>query len=205
MIDYMLRPNQKRSRNAIFMIWVFTLLYAIPIFFEGFEYLYVDEYDESLGTIIFYLLWGLFSFLAIIAMILSAVTFIMWFRRAYYNLHQKVTGLSYTDGWAASSWFIPLANLFVPYAIMRDLYTRTNVLLEQSDSPKLRLSNVKIWWGLWIISGIVEWTSFKASMNDLIEISLTLSVIALMLTLPLAIITIKVIENYSVSESELMN
>ena len=54
------------------------------------------------------------SFLGIIyliAYIISGITFIMWFRRAYFNLHQKVSWLNHSEGWAAGCWFVPIVNL----------------------------------------------------------------------------------------------
>lgn len=39
--------------------------------------------------------------LYVIAYIVSAVTFIQWFRRAYYNLHLLVPRLNREEGWAA--------------------------------------------------------------------------------------------------------
>jgi len=59
---------------------------------------------------------------------ISVITFIMWFRRAYFNLHQKVNHLSYSEGWAAGSWFVPIINLYRPYQIMKEIYIETKKL-----------------------------------------------------------------------------
>ncbi|TRX16514.1 DUF4328 domain-containing protein [Flavobacterium franklandianum] len=58
----------------------------------------------------------------IVVFILSAITFIQWFRLAYFNLHLRVNRLSYSDGWAAGCWFMPIVNLFRPYQIMKKLF-----------------------------------------------------------------------------------
>ncbi len=52
----------------------------------------------------------------------------MWFRRAYFNLHQKVSYLSHSEGWAAGSWFVPIVNLYRPYQIMKEIYVETKEL-----------------------------------------------------------------------------
>jgi len=75
--------------------------------------------------------------IAIISMVvalISAVTFIMWFRRAYFNLHSRVSKLSFTEGWAAGAWFVPIVNLGRPLNIMQELYNKTAALLKEKDS-----------------------------------------------------------------------
>ena len=34
-----------------------------------------------------------------------------------------MTGLAWSPAWAASAWFVPFANLAVPFAIARDLWS----------------------------------------------------------------------------------
>lgn len=187
------------------MIWIVTFVSVLSVICEYVDFHFIEENDESDSVSVFYLVWGFFSFVFIIIYIISAVTFIMWFRRAYYNLHQKISDLSYTESWAAIGWFIPLANLVVPYVIMKDLYTKINILLQNNTVSRLKISNVRIWWGLWIVSSIIGSLSFRASMNDLEEVSLVLSIIDCIIAIPLAIVTVRIIEDYSVSESELVS
>ena len=53
------------------------------------------------------------------------VAFGMWIFRAVGNA-RAATGDSYkTPGWSVGWWFIPFANLVVPYFILRDLYERS--------------------------------------------------------------------------------
>ena len=62
--------------------------------------------------------------LYVIAYIVSAVTFIQWFRRAYYNLHLLVPRLNREEGWAAGSWFVPSWTCFGPTKSCRN-FTRS--------------------------------------------------------------------------------
>ncbi len=51
-----------------------------------------------------------------------AITWLVWQHRAQANLYaRRVPGLRYTPGWSVGWWFIPLANVVVPYLSMREL------------------------------------------------------------------------------------
>jgi len=144
----------------------------------------------------------------LIASIISAITFIMWFRRAYYNLHQKVGTLSLSEGWAAGSWFIPIVCLYRPYQIMKELYIETKELLKRNgfaESVNYTTSYLGWWWGLWIASGIIGNFILRFSLrsaetiDDYIELTIAQMVISV-LGIPLALITIKIIKDYSGAE-----
>lgn len=139
-----------------------------------------------------------------IAYLISAVTFIQWFRRAYFNLHLKVNHLSQTEGWAAGSWFVPIVNLYRPYQIMKELYKETKEFLTEKElniSKSFNTNYLGIWWALWIISSVVGQFVFRYSMRTetLEEIS-RMTVVSMALNIigiPLALVTIKVIREYS--------
>ena len=141
-----------------------------------------------------------------------SILFLMWFRRAYYNLHQLKNNLSYTDGWAVGSWFIPFANWVLPYRIMKEIYDSTrNLFIQRGDiQPKLPTNFVTIWWTISIISSVVNYFVFRASMLDdpTIEMSYTTSIINVIGTLLLIIslfLCIKVVKDYAKVEPLLSN
>jgi len=129
-----LRPNEQRAKSAIVLIWI-VLAFEIISFISSYiqydllqtaanggqismEYATANDTRERIVGIT-----------SMIVYIISAITFIQWFRRAYYNLHLRAELLSYTEGWAAGSWFVPIVNLIRPYRIMTELYEETNELL----------------------------------------------------------------------------
>ncbi|MFT5823765.1 MAG: hypothetical protein ACI8ZM_005028 [Crocinitomix sp.] len=112
--------------------------------------------------------------IVLIINIVLIVLFIQWFRRAYHNLHKAgEKNLVSTEGWAAGWWFIPFANWFMPYRIMREIWDRT-CNYGQSDIDDLsdtydasidagagEVSNdsvniVNFWWAFWIASNIIS-------------------------------------------------
>jgi hypothetical protein len=145
--------------------------------------------------------------LSAIAYIISAVTFIQWFRRAYYNLHLKVNFLNYTEGWAAGCWFVPFINLYRPYQIMKELYEETDELLSKkgiSVNQTFSTTLLGWWWALWIINNLLAQFVFrytlKAESIDELTTSTIASMVGNLLGIPLALIAIKVIKDYSAIE-----
>jgi hypothetical protein len=144
----------------------------------------------------------------LIAYIISAVTFIRWFRRAYYNLHTKIDYLNYSENWASSSWIVPVVNLYRPYQIMKELYQETRELLTNNGitrSFNLSTNLLIWWWTIWVINNILGQIIYRFSMNadtvDKLIFSTTANMLSNIIGIPLALITIKIIKDYSASES----
>ncbi|MDR2384617.1 MAG: DUF4328 domain-containing protein [Tannerella sp.] len=142
----------------------------------------------------------------LVAYVISCITFIMWFRRAYYNLHQRISTLSYSEGWAAGCWFVPIVNLYLPYQIMKELYVETKELLSQkglAEKVGYTTAYLEWWWILWIIDGVLEYVVFRFS-PKIDELDLDgwlfitgISIVSGITGIILALITIKVIKDYS--------
>ena len=210
-----LRPNAQRAKNAIALIWVVLALELISFISGYFQYdlLQSAANGESISSetatandtreqII--------SIIYMIAYIISSVTFIQWFRRAYYNLHIRVDHLSLSEGWAAGSWFVPIVSLFRPYQIMKELYKETEELLIKERTvidENFTTRFLGWWWALWILSTVIGQFVFrytlKAESIDELTISTISSMVGNIVGIPLALITVKVIRDYSNVEPQL--
>lgn len=146
-------------------------------------------------TVTFSLSSLLINFFCILIGLSSGIAFIMWFRRAYFNLHQKVSYLAHAEGWAAGCWFVPIINLFLPYQIMKEIHVETKELFvrEGMDAPGYSTKLIGWWWGLWLFGGVIpSLCSFFFNYNPFIN------VISLLITyIPLSLITMKIIRDYS--------
>lgn len=204
-----LKPNEQRSKNAIILIWIVLVMDVISIISSCLQYDLLktasnggeisQEFAASND-----LREQVIAIIYIIVSILSAITFIQWFRRAYYNLHLKVNNLSHTEGWAAGSWFVPIINLFRPYQIMKELFQETNLFLKRNDIytyEHFSVSSLGLWWTLWIIARFVGQFVFKYSLKaetiDELIISTIASMVENCVGIFLAIITVRIIEQYS--------
>lgn len=131
-----LKPNGQRAKNAITLIWIVLVLEIVSLISGYFQYDLLQtianggeistETANTNDTIV-----EIIGIIYLIAYIISGVTFILWFRRAYFNLHLRVNHLSQTEGWAAGSWFVPIVSLYRPYQIMKELYHETRKLLSK--------------------------------------------------------------------------
>ena len=74
--------------------------------------------NEVRGSDTFAMVVGSLQFLAALTVI---VTFLVWLHRASRNLH-LLSGrqMRFTPGWAVGWWFIPFANLVMPYKVVRE-------------------------------------------------------------------------------------
>lgn len=207
-----LKPNQKRAKNAITLIWIVFAMEIIAFISGYFQFDLLqhaadgakvsmetananDKREQIIG--IAYL----------IVYVTSAVTFILWFRRAYFNLGQQTGSLTHTDVWATIGWFVPFANLYVPYRIMKEIYQKTNYLLKDSMvnvASKLSTSSLGLWWTLWIINNLIGQFVFRYSLKAESIEELTISTIVAMIGnvvgIPLALITVNIIKRYAAVE-----
>jgi hypothetical protein len=207
-----LKPNRQRAKNAVTLIWIVLALEIVSFISGYFQYDLLQTVANG-GEISADTATAndtreqIIAILYMIAYFISAITFILWFRRAYYNLHLKVKYLSYTEGWAAGSWFVPIANLYRPYKIMREMYLVTKEFLTKKGighNQAFSTNALGWWWALWIISNIFGQIVFRSSLKAETIDDLTTSTIAGMIGniigVPLAYITVKVIKNYSNAE-----
>lgn len=214
-----LKHNEQRGKTAMILIWtvmaistIISVASAVDVFLL-LQYADGQELSQTAADISDIVL-RVSGYLYIAAYIISAFTFILWFRRAYYNL-QVITGnTEYTDGWAAGSWFIPVANLFIPYNIMKELYTKTDQYLfvdDNEDYSDNRLSTNYIgwWWALWIICNVfgrvISKAMDKAETLDGIIISRIFYTGFSLSSIILAFITIIVIRDYTEAEKRIYN
>lgn len=201
------KPNNERSRILLLMIWIVLALEIISIFSSVLQYNLLQTVSNG-GEVTSEaanandIREQVIGIISLIAFIISGIAFILWFRRAYYNLHQKVRTLTFTEGWAAGCWFVPIINLYRPYQIMKEMYEETKRYLKgESMDCDLSTTFIGIWWTVWIINGILGQIIFRLSwradtLPELITIT-TLSIISGIVGIGLAFVTVKVIRDYA--------
>lgn len=204
-MEQRLRPNADRARNAITLLWLMagceTLMLLLNYRQLGLLKRLERGEDLSEHTINNSdIAMGLASLVYLAVFIFTAITFIKWFRRAFYNLQRSTTGLQYTEDWAAAGWFVPVLNLFRPYQIMRELYTRTIKLVGATSGT----AHVGWWWALWMITGILGQVAFRLDMqaDDPGEMILStqLAIAEALFGIPAALLALMVVKRYAAME-----
>ncbi len=198
-----LRDNQQRANNAKIWIKLSLVSYALGLVYSIYLF-YMTSEGGAIRTMEDLQLFGIVTMLiglfALTAFIGSAITFIQWFRRAYYNAHQVFTGLRYSEGWAAGAWWIPIFNLFGPYQIASDFYKKTESLLRKEGlhEGKSKFSTVGWWWGFWVASSVLG-----NSNSTGLSVGLTAEFLSSICGLVAGYFVLQFIDNYSKLEVKL--
>lgn len=203
-----LRPNGHRAKITIILIWIVLALHIASIISGYLQYELLQDVSEGTNVSVETadandLREQIIAITYVVAMLVSAIWFIMWFRRAYYNLGVLVHDLNYPEGWAAGSWFVPFINLIRPYQIMKEIYTRSKEILFRNGHPEETLSQryLILWWTLWVITSIADrfiakFAQNAESLDELINATI-LSLVLNIVSVPLCFVTVKVISDYS--------
>lgn len=105
------------------------------------------ESDDRVGTT---------AIIYLLALILSVITYLLWYSRAYRNtIAMGVTRPRYGTRWAVWYWFIPIVSLFRPKQVMNDIWRGSDPDLPNpiggvSERPVNPL--IHWWWAFWILS-----------------------------------------------------
>lgn len=91
--------------------------------------------------------FGLLGFL-ILMVIVTFIGWLIWQHRAHANLRALgAANLSYSPGWAVGWWFIPFANIVMPYLTVRELWKASNPEASAIDwKARGGAAIVGLWW-----------------------------------------------------------
>jgi len=157
------------------------------------------ELSDQIQTIVTYLNVGV--------SIITGVFFIMWFRRAYFNLQQLPGSyFRYSEGWAAGAWFVPILNWIRPYQIMREIWDGNQHYVSHRIGGGASNTPVGTWWAFWIIMSLSSNVYFRLAqaaddVQELISISL-FGIIVEVISVVAAILAIMMVRKASQIEDE---
>lgn len=109
----------------------------------------------------------LVQFMVAIASTLLSLTLIFvigrWIYRAAWNLrHIGAKRLAYSPGWAVGWYFVPFANLVMPFRAMREIWLASHEPTRWRDTS---VGTLSIWWMLWLATSIGGNISFRLAMR----------------------------------------
>lgn len=128
---------------------------------------------------------------AFLALLLSFVLVGRWIYRASANAHALSTDLTITPGWAVGWYFVPFANLAMPFQAMKEVWRESHEAAgrhEESESPLLGW-----WWGLWIATNVLGNLSMALGGRspEALEGAVYVDLIAAAINVPLCLILIR--------------
>jgi hypothetical protein len=106
-------------------------------------------------TIVLLAVVGFASIGWMLVALLSALVVSLWIYRAHANLRTiGLDELHYSPGWAVGSFFVPLANLMVPFRAMRELYNRS--FGEEAHFASTSVGDVTSWWSSFLVGALIQ-------------------------------------------------
>lgn len=207
-----IKSNADRGSAIVSILKVYLGLSVIDFLFSLYQYRvwsnynfnpalnsWDSEYDYP-EVVQFDLLYGAFSLIFFVVMIITYVRFIKWFRRAYCNLNRVGVSTDKKEGWAAGAWFIPIYSLFAPFQIMKEIWNKTQTFYKENAEESNLLA---LWWGLWVASSLITNQVGGFIDGNGPEKEAVLNIIACALWIPATHVTISLIQKVSSFEEEM--
>lgn len=211
----LLRDNTARAKQVISIFWIMAGISVINMASLAWRYFLLsaarqDPENADLAAIsLSDSLKQIIVIVYFIIYILAVVFFILWFRRAYFNLHQLPWhNARYTEGWAAGSWFVPIIWFWWPYQIMVDIWKgKQNALRERLGEPQ-STTIVGWWWALFLVNNffayIVVFTRGQDKDMDGFLMATKIEFAGEIISFAAMIVTIQMIQQASNFEKELL-
>jgi ABC-type thiamin/hydroxymethylpyrimidine transport system permease subunit len=92
-----------------------------------------------------------FAYVAIAALVVTGIVFIVWFHRAYRKTRELGGEMRYSNGWAIGAWFIPIGWLWIPKKLANDIWWGT---APEERSWAERSALLTSWWLAWVFAGV---------------------------------------------------
>ncbi|WP_116213811.1 DUF4328 domain-containing protein [Streptomyces olivoreticuli] len=151
------RPARQPSRGWATAVTVLLALTAVADLFAVYadynvyslmgDVLSTSDEDLSRADVL-YAAAGLWQ---AVSMLATAVVFIVWFHRARVNAEYFAQNIcTMGRGWAIGAWFVPVANLWLPYRVARQVWEVSAQSTSDGSWRKVSYAPVKAWWFLWI-------------------------------------------------------
>lgn len=209
-----IHSNKQRGENAILFLKSNILFSIIFLILVIWQYQIIQELSPNSTKPIDILstpmqIQSLVSVGFVFITIICGIMFLLWFKRAYHNLHQVNSTLKYKEKWAIWGWFIPIINLWRPYQIMKEIYIHATTQEKKNNASDeeeiITTPIIDAWWLLWIASGIFSQIINRLPKEDIsqLESLYILSILAFSILIIDAVLLIKIIKKCLLKEQEI--
>ncbi|MEU5371332.1 DUF4328 domain-containing protein [Streptomyces sp. NPDC005951] len=98
-------------------------------------------------------LYGIAAFSQGVALLATAVVFIIWFHRTRRNAEVFDPSVQRMGpGWAVGGWFVPIANLWFPYRVASGVWEASAQTRPDGGWRTVPRTPLTLWWGAWVVS-----------------------------------------------------
>ncbi|MFC9247283.1 DUF4328 domain-containing protein [Streptomyces sp. NPDC057136] len=115
-----------------------------------------ESFDEAAADRADWLYVGAGS-LQVMAMLATAVVFIIWFRRVRLNAEVfDASAQPMKPGWTIGAWFVPIANFWLPRRIAGGIWTASAQTNTDGSWRTVSQAPMNLWWGVWVFSVLIS-------------------------------------------------
>jgi hypothetical protein len=157
-----------RAQVVVFLFLVFIAVAAFSVFSNLLQLSFLSEAAEGGGVSqeaadMNDTRQGAVWIIHLVVRLALAVAFLLWLHRASGNmaaLGNTKAKIEYTPGWAVGSFFIPFANLFLPYRAVSEVWVRSEPPVREEGgglafAPRPPTTLVLAWWVTWLVSNFI--------------------------------------------------
>ena len=120
----------------------------------------IDDSAELVTSEVAQILIGLFVLVLAVTLIVMVCRWI--FRAAWNVRHLGAKRLDISPGMAVGWYFVPFANLVMPFRAMREIWLASHHPLDWREAS---VPVISVWWGLWLLSGLVNNIAMRAALS----------------------------------------
>jgi uncharacterized membrane protein len=214
-IDY--KDNSLRARNVIFAFYGICVINILAVVSDYFQISLLEEYnvgnfisdEEADANDLRQMIIGVMQSVLFIT---TSVLFLVWFYRAYRNLHIILNERKMKSSISMTIWgfIIPIVSLFKPVQITNEITDKHTKILTKLNPNYVRISSktlIGIWWTFYIVTNVIENITFRTVLRsdtiDEIIFSTKAYIVSDFIEIPAAIITVLMIRQISKEESML--
>lgn len=144
---------------------------------------------------------------AFVTALVAGFLVLKWIYRVSRNAHSLASGLSVRPGWAVGWFFIPLANLLMPFRGVRQAWQASVDPAGWSTVPVPSL--LRLWWALWLAYSVLDNASFRLDLRaDTISgliASDYLTAAASLVRLPLDLVLVRLVRRLTELQTSALN
>lgn len=189
---------ERRGRAARYALLVMLVVAVVSALSSAGEYVFVS--NAAAGKAITMaqaeaidMRQRLLAILYFIGFVITAILFIRWQRTAFDRTAAIVAGvMPHSKPWTIWGWIVPIACLFVPYRIVKQIHTTAT----RDVSAVL----VGWWWFFWLASNLAAYVGLILSLSDTLPEIVAGSAAGLagdVLTIPAAFLAARIIADVS--------
>lgn len=139
---------------------------------------------------------GLVALAMLLLYIVGGVVVLLWISRANRNAHAIGTlEMETSPGWAVGWYFVPFANLVMPFRSMREIWEASAGATPEGARPSGGLLGA--WWACWLATNITGLVSvrmaFEATGPDMLAASAALDLVSSLLLAPACLLLAAII------------